>query len=130
MVTYNDKYPNVPGPLPHTPLFYRLNILTIYDIFKLQLGKLIYESINNIGPSHNIIQFTRSNEIHEHNTRFASRGNFFNNYVRTTSYGLKSLRYMGGKLWATIPNNIQDCLTSKSFIRNMKIKLINDYSNQ
>ena len=37
---------------------------------------------------------------------------------------------MGGKLWATIPTSIQGCLTSKSFIRNMKIKLINVYCNQ
>ena len=102
MATYNDTYPDVPGPLSHTlPLFHRLKILIIFDIFKLQLDKLVYESINHIGPSHNIIQFTRSNEIHDHNTRYSSRGNFFNNYVRTTSYGLKSLRYMGGKLWAT-----------------------------
>ena len=126
MATYNDTYPDVPGPLSHTiSLFRRLKILKIFDIFKLQLGKLVYESINHIGPSHNI-QFTRSNEIHDHNT---SRGNFFNNYVQTT-YGLKNLRYMGGKLWATITISIQDCLTSKSFIRNMKITLINDYWNQ
>ena len=131
LATYNDTYPDVPGPLSHTiSLFHRLKILKIFDIFKLQLGKLVYESINHIGPSHNIIQFTRSNEIHDHNTKYAYRGNFFNNYVQTTSYGLKSLIYMGGKLWATIPISIQDCLTSKSFIRNMKIKLINDYCNQ
>ena len=131
MATFNDRYPDVPGPLCHTPpLFYKLKILTVYDIFKLQLGKLVYESMNHIGPSNNIIQFTRSNVIHNHNTRYASQGNLFNNYVRTTSYGLKSLRYMGGKLWSTIPKNIQDSLTCKSFIRNMKLKLINDYSNQ
>ena len=88
MATFNDKYPDVPGPLSHTPpLFYRLKILTVYDIFKLQLGKLVYE-LNHIGPSNNIIQFTRSNEIHNHNTRYASQGNLFNKYVRTTSYGL------------------------------------------
>ena len=121
MATNNDKYPVVPGPLPHSPpLFSKLNILTIYDIFKIQLGKFVYESINYIGPSYNIIQFTRSNEIHDHNTRYASQGNLFNDYVRTTCYGLKSLSYMGGKLWATIPKSIKDCTTCKSFIRNMK----------
>ena len=131
MATYNDKFPDVPGPLAHTPpLFSKLNILTIFDIFKLQLGELVYESINQIGPSCNIIQFTRTNEIHDHNTRYASCGSLFNTYVRTSCYGLKSLKYMGGKLWATIPENIQDCLTCKSFTRNLKIKLINDYPKQ
>ena len=49
LATYNDTYPDVPGPLSHTiSLFHRLKILKIFDIFKLQLGKLVYESINNI----------------------------------------------------------------------------------
>ena len=40
----------VPGPLPHTPpIFHKFKLLTIFD-YKLQLGNLVYESINGIGP--------------------------------------------------------------------------------
>ena len=42
MVTYKDGYPFIPGPLSHTPpLFLKLRLLNIFDIFKLQLGKLV-----------------------------------------------------------------------------------------
>ena len=70
MATYNDIYPATPGPLAHTPpLFYKLKVLTIFDIYKVQLGKLIYESVNDIGPTNKVIIYTRASEIHSHNTR-------------------------------------------------------------
>ena len=43
MATFNDTYIAVPGPLTHTPLFLKLKLLTIFDIYKLQLGKLVYD---------------------------------------------------------------------------------------
>ena len=58
MATYKDGYPLIPGPLSHTPpLFHKLRLLNIFDIFKLQLGKLVFESTNGIGPSNNVIKF-------------------------------------------------------------------------
>ena len=78
MATYNDKYPATPGPLVHTPpLFYKLKVLTIFDIYKVQLGKLIYESVNDIGPTNKVIIYTRASEMHSHNTRYAKNGNFY-----------------------------------------------------
>ena len=95
MATFNDKYPQTPAPLPHTPLFYQLKILTIFDIYQLQLGKLVYDTINDIGPTQSIILFPRANQVHDHHTRFANQGNIYNTYVRTTRYGLKGLRHQG-----------------------------------
>ena len=52
LATFNDSYSEQHGPLVHTPpLFYELKLLTIFDVFKLQAGKFVYESINGIGPS-------------------------------------------------------------------------------
>ena len=120
MATYNDFLPIVPGPLTHTsPLFHKLNILSIFDIFKLQLAQLVFESTNNIGPTSSIIQFTRINEMHNHNTRY-STNNLFTNSSRTTRYGLRNLQTAGTKLWATIPYSIK-CKPSKiSFKKNYK----------
>ena len=68
MATFNNAYPIVPGPLFHTPpLFYKLNLLTIFDIYNLQLGKLVYETLNDIGPA--VIKFQMVSEIHNHSTR-------------------------------------------------------------
>ena len=49
MATFKDGYPPIPGPLTHTPpLIHKLRLLNIFDIFKLQLGKLVYGSTNGI----------------------------------------------------------------------------------
>ena len=118
MVTFNDINATLPGPLPHTPpLFHQLKVLTIYYIFKLQVGKFVYESINDIGPSHSIIKYNRLSEIHDHNTRYADHGNLFINNVRTNRFGLKGLKVEGAKIWATIPN----------YIRSSKSKIIFNY---
>ena len=61
IATYNDSYHATPGPLVHTPpLFHKLKVLTIFGIYKLQLGKLIYESINDVGPTNKVIMYTRA----------------------------------------------------------------------
>ena len=38
----------------------------------------MYESINGIGPTNNVIKFTRVSEIHCRNTRHAGQGNLYN----------------------------------------------------
>ena len=130
MATFNDAYPIVPGPLYHTPpLFLKLKLLTIFDIFNLQLGKLVYDSINNIGPTQNIIQFSLVSEIHNHCTRYADQDHFYNRQVRTTRFGLKSLKIMGGKLWKSIPNSVKNSPTKKSFSTSLNRTLLNYYSD-
>ena len=69
LATYKDGYPNIPGPLSHT-LFHKLRILNIFYIFRLQLGKLVYEAVNGIGPSNKVLKFHRVSDIHCHNTRY------------------------------------------------------------
>ena len=63
MATSNGV-PELPSALIKAlPLFHRLNILTIFDIYKLQVGKLVFESLNNIGPSQSITEFTLASDI-------------------------------------------------------------------
>ena len=129
MATFNDNYPDVPGPLCHTPpLFYQLKLLNIFDIFNVQLGKLVFDSLNNIGPTNSIIQFTRASEIHDHSTRFVTQGNFYHESVRTTRFGLRSLKIMGGKLWMTTPDDVKESTTRKAFVSRFKRSLLNLYN--
>ena len=129
MATFNDSYPIIPGPLVHSPpLFQKLGLLTIFDIYKLQVGKLVYESVNKLGPAHTIIKFTRASEVHCHNTRYANKGNFYTNNVRTVRFGLKNLLNEGSKLWTNIPDNIKDKQSKKSFTSNLKKHLIDQYN--
>ena len=50
------------------------------------------------GMMTNIIQFTWATEVHTYSTHYASLGNFFNSWVRTTMFGLKNLQVEGGYL--------------------------------
>ena len=129
MVTYNDGYNTVFGPLVHTPpLFHELRLLNIFDIFKLQVGKFVFESVKGIGPSQSIVNYTRASDVHDHDTRYANQGNFFIMNVRTSKYGAKGLNRVGSKLWATIPNHIKACVSRKSFNVCYKKFLIESYS--
>ena len=59
MATFNDGFSSSIGQLVHTPpLFHKLKLLTIFDIFYLQLGIIIYQSINGLGPVNRVIKFT------------------------------------------------------------------------
>ena len=129
MATFNDINANLPGPLPHTPpLFHQLKVLTIYDIFELQVGKFVYESmIYDIGPSHSIIKYNRVSEIHDHNTRYADHGNLFINTVRTNRFGLKGLMVESAKIWATIHNYIKSSKSKIIFNYKYKSLLIGTY---
>ena len=66
MAAYNDGSP-VAGPLTHTPpLFHKRKLLTIVDVYKFQLGKLVYESVNGKGPANKVIKFASASESHHH----------------------------------------------------------------
>ena len=128
MITYNDKYSTTTGLLSHSlPLFHKLKMLNILDIHKQHVGKFVFESVNGLGPSKSILKFTRASEIHDHNRRFAEQGNFFNNGVRTNRYGLKALKIHGTKVWESIPINIRESRTTKSFNFKYKRYLIGSY---
>ena len=46
IITRNDHFPSVPGPLhPTDPLFHKLEILKIQDIFKFQVSKFIFNCL-------------------------------------------------------------------------------------
>ena len=102
-------------------------MLKINEIYKLQVGIFVFESINNIGHSQSVINFTRASEIHAHNTRYANLGNLFVNYARTSRYGLKALKFEGAKVWTTIPANVKESRSKNLFKTNYKKILIDSY---
>ena len=90
------------------------------------MGKFVYETINN----HNslLIKFNKSSSIHGHETRYASEGNFFTNYNRTTKYGLNNIQTLGSKVWASIPVKIQSSISRSAFKKRYKDYLLTLYN--
>ena len=83
--------------------------------------------MSSCNPSKQVIKFTKVSEMHNYNTRYAKKGNIYNNYARTTRFGLKSLQNMGGKIWGSIPKNIRDSRSLASFISKMKKNFVCAY---
>ena len=107
IITFNDTLPPVPGRLqPSAPLFYKLDILKIYDVFLLQLAKFIFNCIHLNVPSIFDNWFKLNHTVHNYNTRstFSDIGNALN----STHYGLKLIKVSGPKIWNCIPKQIRD----------------------
>ena len=60
---------------------------------------VIYESIDNIGPANEIIQFTRTQESHDIIPDFLIIVISFICYVRTSKFGLIGFQVEGARQW-------------------------------
>ena len=99
-LTFNDVYPSATGPLiPTEPIFAKLNVLKVEDIYNHQVSKFVFKCIYRITPIqfHDWYKFTCG--IHEHSTRSnfnVNDGIIINNLfvpsVKTSNYGLKQLK--------------------------------------
>ena len=100
MMTFNDQFPVVPGPLnPSGPIFARLEILKVYDLHKFQIAKFIFKSINKLTPVNFHYWFKFNHEVHDYRTRSnfnvndnTAVNNLFIPSARTTNYGLKQIK--------------------------------------
>ena len=99
-MTYEDQFPTTPGPLSaSSPLFAKLELLKLNDIFKQQVSIFIYKCLN-ISSSENFKEwFKFYHSIHNYNTRHNYSGpskqvanSLFIPFARTSNYGLKMLK--------------------------------------
>ena len=114
----------------HTdPIFKKLKLLKISDIFRLQLLKFHYKNENNLLPVYfDSFNFKLNSEIHDHNTR--NRHKLHTSLVKH-DFAKTCVRH-------ELPNLINNIATSilekvythsfKSFCTYIKVKFIDDYS--
>lgn len=97
-------------PLTHSlPLFKKLNLLTIYDIFKYQVSCFIYKHINNLLPQPIASFFNLNLETHHYFTR--QRHNL---HVTFHKYSF-TLRSQGPKIWNSIPLDLRNSLKNFNY---------------
>ena len=80
------------------PLFDRLQILKLNDMFQLQVVSFVCECTNNIAPAYFGNYFTKINTIHGINTRQSMKNDLYAVSCNTTQYGLRSIHYSGVRL--------------------------------
>ena len=111
-----------------TPIFHSLKILKLNDMINHEILKLVYKSLNGLSPSHFQNYFQLSNTVHSHQTRQAARGDIFQPIRNTFLYGLRSIKYIGAKLWNCIPTFIKVSASFNTFKSKLKEFVINGYA--
>ena len=102
------------------PLFERLQILKLNDMFQLQVASFVYECTNNIAPAYFRNYFTKINTIHRIITSQSMKNDLYAVSCNTTQYGLRSIHYSGVRLWNSLPMEIKDSNTLSNFKRKLK----------
>ena len=120
------------------PLFYKLHIHKIQDIFVLRIAKFIFNCLNKITPLNFHDWFTLTIQVHRYNTRskYVDIDNsihtrtLFVPTARTSYYGLKLIKVLGPKLWNNLPSILRVGNTSYPiFIKNLKKNLLEFYDH-
>ena len=87
------------------PLFKQNNLLKIEDIYKLQLGLLMYKHSRQVLPNSISKLFQRNIEFHNHNTR--NSNDYFMHEARTNIRKF-TIKYSGPLFWNSIPEHIHN----------------------
>ena len=108
-----------------SPLFYETGILTVYDIFKLQLCIFVFKCLNHYNPS----QFSNYySYVSDHYNTSSSRTKLLRTpMVRTSKYGLNSIKYLGAKIWNDIPLELREGSSANLFKTILKRHLLSSY---
>ena len=105
------------GPMEHTsPLFHRLNILKLEDLYKFHLSIYMFKSV------------ARGEYSVQHSLNTRSRYLAAPTFHRLT-LTQRAVSYAGPSMWNKIPLSIRNCSSLSIFKRNLKSWFIDDYLN-
>ena len=108
-----------------SPLYKKLNLLKIDDIYILELGTFMHRLHWGRIPV-NFDQFTPLSQAHSHATRAATRGGYIWQMASTVK-AKRSLNHLDPKIWDSIDPSLYD-ISLPAFKRQLKDKLVNEYS--
>jgi len=136
LISFSDKRQPNYSFLPSDPLFFKLEIHKIQDIFKLNISKFIFKCLNKWTPVNFHYWYKLTSSMNKYNTRskFVNIENFvptrtlFVPTARTTNYGLKLIKVLGPKIWNSLPPLLRINESLNSFIKKLKIILLNNYN--
>ena len=114
----------------HTkPLFIKLQIPTLINLIASFNMQLTHKILNSVCPENIQNIFQLSYLQHEHYTRGQRIKLLARPFIRTSSYGLNSIRYQSILIWNIIQANAYDVDLSSISLKELKIlvKIFNDY---
>jgi len=90
------------------PLFKKLSILTVYDLYKYQLAIFMFKNFNGLIPATHRFMFKLNSDLHSYKTRNSLK--YHVSYCRT-SCRQNVAQNLGPRLWNSLP---QDIVTMRS----------------
>ena len=102
------------------PLFDALQILKLNDIFKFQVTSFVYECLNNLASIYFSEYFVSIHSVHIIGTRQSKKGDLFALRCNTTQYGLRSIHYLGVRIWNSLPIEIRESPSLSIFKTKLK----------
>ena len=90
--------------------FQHLNILCLPKLYSFSVSKFMHSYHNKLLPNHFDEYFIPLSSIHYHSTRLETSKNLFLPRVNSSS-GKCSLKFIGPKVWSSIPNDIKFATT-------------------
>jgi len=108
--------------------FQHLNILCLPKLYSISIGKTMHIYHNKLLPNHFDEYFIPLSSIHYHSTRLAASKNLFLPGVNSSS-GKCSLKFIGPKVWSSIPDDIK-LSTTLSFEWKLKKHLLHEKNSQ
>ena len=98
-----------------TPQYKKLQILKLDDLFIFEIAKLIYLFIHNKMPDRFKHYFTYSTDEFFYSTRNSKTNQSLYLTHYTTNGTQRSFKYLGVKIWNSIPPNIKQRSTYRNF---------------
>jgi hypothetical protein len=117
------------GYLSHTqPLFSKYDILSIFELNKLQTGLLMFKcmKMKSLLPQTFQNYFTLNSDIHHYNTRSATEIHIIQPRTNIRKF---SFRYSGPHLWNSLPNYLTEIYSIFQFKNKFKYYLRNIAAN-
>ena len=111
--------------LAHTdPLFSKLKLLKLDDLYKHQLGIYMYKSTKGLLPDSMSSMVIPIHNVHDHNLR--NQNGYYIHHVRTNCRKF-TIHYTGPKFWNTLPQQLREAVSENQFKRKLKDFLVSKY---
>ena len=109
-----------------TPVYRRLQVLKINDLYKLETAKFMHQFLNKSLPALFEKYFTCTTFVHRYSTRISESNDYFLPHFFTSRLQ-RSIRFSGVKIWNSIPCKFKN-ISLKKFISEYKLHLIKQYN--
>lgn len=119
IISGTDRFAHAP------PLLKKYSILTVDDIYTLQVAQFMYKSINHLLPVIFDQYFTPNATVHLHYTRHSKDLHLFS---VATKLRQSSIRFAGTKIWNSLTEELISAVTLTSFTKNLKRTLLDKYT--